>query len=285
MPVNISIGSTPVEELAFTAEGINDVINMGLSKLTELRKTFNAGFPGIAKSFNAIATDSVDIKLDPTKEEAEAIRYIESVGYISLSTLSIQTPQGMSSSYIELLVALSDAFKHHDNLLHKLLEPYYQFLAIIITNKTAINHSHFKTFNFDPINLARVKVKHVLDECYNGTYNVHATFGSVFKNVNDYKRSLAVLKDVYSGYKKINHSAVEKKVAELKTMLNDIAKSLEAGRLQDLDSDSIYIISNGALCVANELEFLATSYHRALVAATALNDVAVAVNQKYSKKK
>lgn len=269
--------------LQLSAESLASIYEEGISSISKLREVFHAKFKGIVESFTQVETETVNLKLPDSKTARIAIDCVTHMGYTSVRKMDVTSPQGLSVPYITVLKALNSAASHACDLNSKVLAPYTHFLAVLLNTRNS-SAPHIKTFDFAKINDGRAQAKAALDACYNEGFEVSNQFGNLFANANEFKLAVNDMETVNHNFSTVNHAAVVRAIKPIKQYLRDIYNEIEAGRLENLDSDSIRCLSDGAFAVASEIEFVSISYFRAMGVFGCMTDTIARIAERYPSK-
>ena len=274
-----------LEALELSTESIAQAFNGGLAKIGELRSVFKERFTSFIEAFTDTDDKIVDFKLPPSNKEALAEKIISNMGYITVKNTEIVVPQGLCVTYKYMFDNMVLASLHSTDLLIKVMRPYSEFLAVLVSNKDKIQSVHVHSFDFDTLNKKREAIKSKVDNCFDEGFEVKCKFGEVFLSANDFKGAVNSMKTAHADMLRVKQREIKKLVGVIKQHLKDIYDYLNKGYLDNISADTITTLSNGALCVANEVEFMSISYYHILTGVDGMEKTMDAIIDRYDDKK
>ena len=217
-------------------------------------RAISSRFQALAKSFdlyrlNRLRTKEFSADLLKGKRVANKAT---SIPYTTLAELNFYCPPGQSVSTLELLEVLLECQEYSEELVHGAIRPFMNWLTqncvkpdgfATAANELAIDVK-------DPSKLARR-----LGMCLSRGNQVEQKFANLFEKASDYPNAFDVSEKLLSKFKSYPSSQVAEDVAELSTILCQVADQLQREAIGKITTAKGVAIADYIFTLAKAVEF------------------------------
>lgn len=196
-------------------------------------------------------------------DQKRFLKSLESRSYPTLMPLGAFVPEGLKVTYLDYAAALLPAVQHVEKSV-KVLDDFATFLAVIMSNKSALQETASRKKFFVELQQEREHVNKNVQACFGNSTKTDVRVENVVKRNGDWENVLKIGDEMTKAINKIERTHLNKKVAECTEMLERISNQVREGHFDKVSAGVMLDLSDGAYQVASELEFYAVTYYRVL---------------------
>jgi len=230
-------------------------------------------FSGLVASFTDTALENEVINLP--RDQRKFLELVSKVSYNRLSEATVVTPEGLVTNYLQLAQTLKQAVVHSKEKLDESLNHYGRYIAVLINNPTMWLSTKDEMVYYSNLEKDRTALASLMDACYDpGNHNTSTQYQDVVGRNNDWYDILKTTLEVSDALNGFDRKQIKKSITnivELVELIRSKAK-VDGGLNDNISSQVLTGIADGAYQIAKELEFHAVIHYRALALTTALTE-------------
>ena len=265
MPIELD----PVRELRLA----RDRVALEAFSLSGVVKALTGALPSILRGFSSAPQVLELPKLPLKKDQKKFLHAIASLPYTDAMELRAWRPEGVKVMYLEYLDVLSPIAQHLRTLQKDVVQPYMAFLAQVVSDKNASLATSSQAGAYDKLTQAREKSTQLLAALYaNDSHESQCKVKDVVARNQDWPAVFAQCNDTLAHLQSVDLAQLKLMLRQSVDYLGIIFELLQAGKLEATTPEVAQRLSNGAYCVAQELEFFSATYYRALALSGCLDN-------------
>lgn len=213
------------------------------------------------------------------------MREIVKHNYMDITALMAYKPEGLSVPYLDYTEALLPSVDHSSQIINKVLGPYSTLLSQLITNPENQLSAHNQlTTMFSKYESDRSEMNNIIGKCFDkGSTQSETTYGNVVARNADWQKVFVNIDNMLKKINFVDRKALNKKVNECDELLHLLVEKIKKDQYKDISSEMVMNLSNGAYCVASELEMYSITYYRVLALSETVNHTVENVNRLLNK--
>jgi hypothetical protein len=225
-----------------------------------------AGFmPNIIAGF---ASSKVALELPETplkKDQSKFLKLLDQFSYAELMGLRAFRPEGVRVTYLQYLAVLIPVATYLQEIQKNVTSPYLLFLAQVVSDKKAALSTRSQDAEYRQLDANRARMLSQLSALYaSDSYEAKTTVGKVVDRNADWKPVFAQCNQAMDCLKTIGLASLKDQMNQCTDYLETIHGLLKSGALEGTTPEVVKHLASGAYCIAQEFEFFATTYYRAL---------------------
>lgn len=229
--------------------------------------------PNIASSFSNVASffSGTDEAIQVPKQYRDFVNGIRKHSYMDLRPLSVYTPEGMTSTYLDYINTLRFAITYTEKAQER-LNTLSTYISILLTNKGSEMETGNNIKNYKSMENERNAINEKIGAHFKvGSTVAEVSYETVVGRNADWEVVLPSIDDLSCSMNKIKFGEIKKKIAEVTDLLERVIKLLEKGGLENSAPEVAAELAEGSFQVAKEMEFLAITYYRVKALSQCIN--------------
>lgn len=252
------------QQVALEAFSAQDVLGLVKSVYADITSAFS----GFVAHFNP----SEQPALQMTSDQQKFLRDLQARSYSTLRAVSVATPEGLESTYLEYLARLEKAVAHSVAMPQSTLYPFATFLASLVNNFDATRSTQLLDIRYPSLEVDRKKLIGQMASCFEkGSHRAERAYELVIARNSDWPELFKRTDAAIQAINKVDRKALDKKAKECVELLGVIQKKLERGDFNELSPEVAKNLAQGAYQVASELEFFAVVYYKSAALSGSIN--------------
>lgn len=192
--------------------------------------------------------------------------------YMDIGPLSAFIPEGLDVKYIPYSEELVKAAEHAAKVLSGTMATYTVFLSQLINNADAKLASDSFDKVYENLSKEREQINAALGKCFKkGSTKSETTISEVVDRNNDWQKVFENADVMVKLIESVDRKALNKKIEESTKLLEVIMEKIRRDEFVGMSPEVIRNLSDGAYCMASELEFYSVTHYKILAFTTCLN--------------
>lgn len=245
-------------------------LNSSSFALEGLDKRFFSGmFSLLVKSVSGVTNYlneflSFDKKGGLSIEPRKFAQAIKPIPYTSVCDLNAAVPEGLKSTYLEALAAISKSVDHVPMGIRR-LDEYLAYLAKVVTDHR-LTSSFADDKKFVAMCATERKVCYdAIGKCFtSGSYKADQKVKDVLKKNGDWEVVIEKTNELISKMESVDREKISQKIGQCSTYLNLIMKNFEEDGDRKITQEAAKRLGDLTENIAREIEFFSLTYYRVL---------------------
>jgi hypothetical protein len=201
------------------------------------------------------------------------LKTVQDVSYANLRELTACIPEGVNVTYLEYLNVLLPFTLKARSIQVDVVKPYMLFLAQLISDKSALMSTKNNRSEYAEMEKARDDMYEEFSKLYKkNSFDAKVTVKDVIDRNSDWKEVLYKLNQCNTNLEAINRKDIKHQIQQCTDYLEVLYTYLQENKMDNASAESAQFLSEGAYCVARELEAMSMIYYRTLTLSAAIND-------------
>lgn len=254
-----------------------DVVALEAFSITTPTQLVKNVFPRISKGFNTfldkISFNSKNIQLD--LDTKKFLKQVDATNFLDVSVMPVQAPEGFKSGmmYTDYSKALLSTTELLYDIEDKLLDPFSIYVAKLISS----TEHKFDTSNyFQHLHNLGNEINSSFDTL--GTYfssdNKDKKLGDVLSRNADWSDIIDNTAKANELMNKVNLTKLNKKITEISSYLDVLAKKTEKGELENVSKEVVKSISEGTYQIATILQYFTSLQYQLMAFNNSIEETA-----------
>lgn len=209
--------------------------------------------------------------------------------YVTLSSCEIHVPAGMSSTYIELIKALSKSQEAITDIVERAIQPAINYFGLLLSTPDNMSRSSINPYE-KKIVLNRNGIragKAAVSDCFRGSSHVvKMEFADVFERVKDWEEVTIQLEELTNQLAEVSPALVSGKVTDLVELLDRLILRMEQSpEVYQTNGITGKAMADIVMGIGEEVEYYAAHVHTVQMTANVMTQNSARISEFLSKTK
>ena len=270
-----------LESVSTTTARDIQLICLEASVLSNMTNTIRNIFPDflqkLTTSFAQIESiPEVSIKLPQLQQFV--VKHLDEKQYLDLADLTISIPEGFKGNLLEYADVLNEIVKEHSTITETVLKPFTAYLSHFISNKDAKLSVGDTTDKYIVSKKVREHNIEKIAHYRTDGHNTKAKLGETLSRKADIQAVYVKTVLLTQTLEKINLKYIQDQVKHCVELLSIIVDQVESGKILNVTPEVTKNLAFSALQIAEEIEFMAIVYFKALGFTTCVDSMSVTIS-------
>ncbi len=261
----LAISRTPMEELHYAAESISSFTAVAQGAIANMSSRLHQLMPNIITGLAGVQ----DISQLPAvvalpSDQRRFLELVKKVSFAEVRSLRAYVPEGFSGSLVDYSLTLKQAAEFVSPLQAQLLHPFNVLLGVLLSSSDARRLTDDKALFYGRLQTEREHRIAQIGGFFHGGKESHRPISEVMSRNGDWETLLDQSRQATAMINSVDRALLSQSVKQADETLKLIAQLLEQGKLQHVTPETSRALSEGALQVAQQLEFYSVVHYRIL---------------------